>query len=77
MHTDTIRKTRFHYNGDASGDVIIVNTRATAGDPSFQHPEVTIPFEDLLEFVGRRLASQETARIESESGARFLKRRLG
>lgn len=48
MHTTKIKGTKFHHNGDMSGDVTIVQERE---DGHITEQTVKIPFEVLEQFV--------------------------
>ena len=55
MHTFMGKEgTRFHYNQDLSGDVIILKGEE----------ELNIPASDLLEFVSNHIANLQIAQIE-------------
>jgi len=68
MHTFTGEKgTIIHYNGDYSGDVIIV--KRTQGEDS---SKVRIPCQDIFEFVAESIRDKKEALLEHEGWRTLL-----
>lgn len=68
MHTTKIKGTKFHHNGDMSGDITIVQERE---DGHITEHTVNIPFEVLEQFVIENSNKVQRWKKDSVLGYRF------
>jgi hypothetical protein len=64
MHTTKINDSTFVHNGGFDGDVTII--RAQGAD------EITLPFEDVLEFVARYVQQERVSKLEQANAKEIL-----
>lgn len=62
MHTTVYKDTRFHHNGDFSGDIRIVRDGR----------EMEVPFKDILALVARFVRDERIAVLEQATPREIL-----